>query len=224
MAGDDPETSAVHVCGPTPPPPRFPDRLRLPLVFDPGLLTRDLEAASSGAWTRHVARQNYDGDWSVIPLRAPAGESHPIRIAFPNPDARSFVDTPQLEGCDYFRDVLGAFRCPLRGVRLMRLGPGSCIKEHTDVDLGFEDGTVRMHIPVVTNDAVEFLLNGERAVLAAGSVWYLRLSDPHSVANRGSTDRVHLVIDAEVDGWIEALFESALRQAAKADHDARSED
>ena len=73
MAGDDPETSAVHVCGPTPPPPRFPDRLRLPLVFDPGLLTRDLEAASSGAWTRHVARQNYDGDWSVIPLRGKAG-------------------------------------------------------------------------------------------------------------------------------------------------------
>jgi hypothetical protein len=45
--------------------------------------------------------------------------------------------------------------------------------------------------------------------MAAGSSWYLRLSDPHSVANRGLTDRVHLVIDAVVNDWIGALFERA---------------
>jgi hypothetical protein len=41
----------------------------------------------------------------------------------------------------------------------------------------------------------------------------LRLSDPHSVANRGADARVHLVIDAVVDPWIEALFASALAEA-----------
>ncbi len=35
---------------------------------------------------------------------------------------------------------------------------------------------------------------------------YLRLSDPHSVVNRGDTDRVHLVIDAPVNDWIESLL------------------
>ena len=31
---------------------------------------------------------------------------------------------------------------------------------------------------------------------------YLRLSDPHSVANNGAADRVHLVIDAEMNDWL----------------------
>jgi hypothetical protein len=212
MIQDDPGTQAGAVYGPLVAPPRFPDRLRLPLTFDPGLLVRDLGGLASTGWIRHYVKQNYDGDWSVIPLRGPAGETHPLRMINSDPTARSFVDTPFLEGCGYFRQVLAGFGCALRGVRLMRLGPGSCIKEHTDYDLSFEDGTVRFHIPVVTNDGVEFYLNQHRVVLEAGSIWYLRLSDPHSVVNRGSADRVHMVIDAEVNGWVEALLETALRQ------------
>ena len=50
----------------------------------------------------------------------------------------------------------------------------------------------------------------------AGSSWYLRLSDPHSVANSGPADRVHMVIDATVNGWIEQLFETAAAAAAAA--------
>jgi hypothetical protein len=97
----------------------------------------------------------------------------------------------------------------------MRLAPGSVIKEHHDNDLSFELGMVRIHIPVVTNDDVDFRLNGVRCVMAAGSSWYLRLSDTHSVANRGASDRVRLVIDAAVNDWVEALFErAAQRQAA----------
>ena len=89
----------------------------------------------------------------------------------------------------------------------MRLAPGSVIKEHRDHDLSFEQGMVRIHIPVVTNEGVDFRLNGLRCVMPAGSSWYLRLSDPHSVANRGADDRVHLVIDAGVNDWVAALFE-----------------
>lgn len=50
--------------------------------------------------------------------------------------------------------------------------------------------------------------------MPAGSTWYLRLSDPHSVANRGLSERVHLVIDAAVDGWLTDLFERTLPAAA----------
>jgi hypothetical protein len=91
----------------------------------------------------------------------------------------------------------------------MRLTPGSVIKEHNDMDLSFEDGTVRIHVPVVTNADVEFYLNRIRVVLDAGSAWYLRLSDPHSVVNRGSSDRVHMVIDAEVNRWVEDILKAA---------------
>jgi Aspartyl/Asparaginyl beta-hydroxylase len=194
--------------------PRFPDRLRLPLAFDPVRLARDLARLSSNEWVSHYVRQNYEGDWSVVALRSPAGETHPIRMINADPTAREFVDTPLLHACDYFREVLAAFECPLRVVRLMRLTPGSRIKEHTDIDLSFEDGMVRIHIPVTTSDEVEFYLNRSRVVLEAGSAWYLRLSDPHAVFNGGSADRVHLVIDANVNGWMEALFDSALQQAS----------
>jgi hypothetical protein len=51
-------------------------------------------------------------------------------------------------------------------------------------------------------------------VLEAGSAWYLRLSDPHTVFNGGGADRVHMVIDADVNDWVEALFDSALRQSS----------
>ena len=188
---------------------KFPDRLCLPLRFDPALLVHDLANLSSAAWVRHYVRQNYEGDWSVIALRAPAGETHPIRMINADPTCRNFVDTPLLDACPYFREVMDTFQAPLRNVRLMRLAAGSAIKEHEDLDLSFEDGKVRLHIPVVTSDRVEFMLNRTRVVLEAGSCWYLRLTDPHSVANRGSEDRVHLVIDAHVNDWIGRVFEEA---------------
>jgi hypothetical protein len=191
-------------------PSRFPDRLRLPLAFDPDRLAEDLERLSATPWTRHFVRQNYDGDWSVIPLRSPAGARHPIQMIYSDPACRSFEDTALLDGCPYFREVLGAFACPLRAVRLMRLASGSVIKTHTDHELSFEEGMVRMHVPVATNDGVEFLLNGTPVVMEAGSCWYLRLSDPHSVSNGGSTGRVHLVVDAFVNDWVEAVFEAAV--------------
>jgi hypothetical protein len=193
---------------------KFPDRLRLPLRFDPASLARDLATLSSTAWVRHYVRANYEGDWSVIPLRAPAGETHPIRMINAHPTCRDFVDTPLLDPCPYFREIMATFNAPLHNVRLMRLTAGSVIKEHFDHDLSFEDGKVRLHIPVITNDAVDFRLNGMRVAMDAGSCWYLRLSDPHSVANRGSEDRVHLVIDAEANDWIAGVFEEALAAAA----------
>jgi hypothetical protein len=187
----------------------FPDRLKLPFHFDPVLLARDLASLSSTEWTNHFVRQNYEGNWSAKPLRSGKGETHPLRMIYSDPACREFVDTPLLQRCAYFQQVLGKFQCELRCVRLMRLGPGSQIKEHTDVDLDFEAGMVRIHVPVVTSDLVEFYLNQTRVVLEAGSCWYLRLSDPHRVSNHGSTDRVHLVIDAFVNDWVKELFTAA---------------
>jgi Aspartyl/Asparaginyl beta-hydroxylase len=187
----------------------LPDRLRLPFDFDPALLARDLEGLRAVGWIKHYVQQNYDGDWSVIALRGKAGATHPVMMIYADPICRDFADTPMLAACPYFRQVLDTFEAPLRAVRLMRLTAGSVIKEHTDHELSFEEGTVRIHVPVVTNAEVEFYLNRNRVVLEAGSSWYLRLSDPHSVANRGTADRVHMVIDAEVNEWVRRVLETA---------------
>jgi Aspartyl/Asparaginyl beta-hydroxylase len=187
----------------------LPDRLRLPFTFDAGLLARDLDGLSAVGWIQHFVRQNYDGDWSVIPLRGQAGAKHPVMMIYSDPTCTDFADTPMLAACPYFRQVLDTFQAPLRAVRLMRLTPGSVIKEHNDLELSFEEGTVRIHVPVVTNPGVEFYLNRSRVVLDAGSAWYLRLSDPHSVVNCGTTDRVHMVIDAEVNRWVADILKAA---------------
>lgn len=62
--------------------PVFPDRLRLPLDFDPTRLAADMAAISAGSWIAHFVTQNYDGDWSVIPLRGPAGARHPVQMSY----------------------------------------------------------------------------------------------------------------------------------------------
>jgi hypothetical protein len=184
----------------------FPDRLRLPLSFDPDLLVRDLASLSSVDWIAHFVKQNYEGDWSVIPLRGVAGAKHPVMMIYSDPTATAFEDAPMLAACPYFREVLGAFACEVQCVRLMRLTPGSVIKEHRDHDLDIESGAARVHIPITTNDAVEFELNRRRIEMSPGSAWYLRLSDPHRVANKGTADRVHLVVDLVVNDWLTSLL------------------
>jgi hypothetical protein len=191
----------------------YPDRLQLPLSFDPGLLRRDLDILSATPWTAHFVQQNYEGDWSVIPLRCAAGASHPIQMIYSDPTATVFVDTPMLGRCAYFQAVIAAFACEVRSVRLMRLTPGSVIKEHTDLDLDVEGGAARIHIPVITNPDVEFLLNGRRVEMKEGQAWCLRLSDPHAVANRGTADRVHLVLDLVANDWLMGFFEQARIEA-----------
>jgi hypothetical protein len=96
----------------------------------------------------------------------------------------------------------------------MRLTPGSVIREHSDHDLDAEGGMARVHIQITSNPGVEFELNRLRVVMAPGEAWYLRLSDPHRVANRGGSDRVHLVADLVVNDWLTDLLRRS--QAARA--------
>lgn len=185
------------------------DRLKLPFQFDRTKLQEDLSRLQGTDWIQHFVKQNYEGDWSVIPLRGPAGATHPVMMIYPNPTCKDFEDTPFLAQCPYFQEVLATFQCPLEAVRLMNLTPGSIIKEHTDHDLAFEDGAARLHIPIQTNDQVDFRLNGSQVAMREGECWYLRLADPHSVANRGDADRVHLVVDTLVDDWLGGVFRTA---------------
>ncbi len=180
----------------------WPDRVRLPLAFDPAPLVADIQALERGDWTEHFVKQNYDGEWSALPLRASATARHPIQMIYPAPGVTEFVDTDWRARMPGMSAVIDAFACPVRTVRLMRLAAGSVIKEHEDFELDVADGFARIHVPVVTNPDVDFRLNGERVVMAPGEAWYLRLSDRHSVTNGGNTARVHLVIDLVVDDWL----------------------
>jgi quercetin dioxygenase-like cupin family protein len=188
----------------------LPDRIKLPVTFDPTLLARDLKTLGDSEWIDHFLTDRYDGDWNVLPLRGPEGAIHPVMMIATTPGMKEFVDVPALDSCPYFRSVIESFGAEVRGVRLLRLTPGSVIKEHTDHEYTGDDGTLRIHIPVITNPDVVFLLNGTRIVMEAGSAWVLRLNDPHSVANNGATNRVHMLVDLTMNDRLAA----ALRDAA----------
>lgn len=191
--------------------PMLPDRIRLPIDHDVDRLRADLDAVTGAAagWVEHHVRQNYEGDWSVLPLRHVAGAVHPILQIHSDPGATGYEDGALMAHAPYIRSILAGLACPLQAVRLMRLAPGSVIKPHRDHDLAAEWGAARLHLPIVTNDRVDFRLNDISVAMTPGSLWYLRLSDPHSVANDGTTDRVHLVIDCIVDDGLAAMLLNA---------------
>src|SRR5262245_24022057 len=104
------------------------DRLRLPLRFDPVAMQRDLERLETDELLEHCVQQHYTGRWSVVPLRASATATHPVMMIYSDPNCKDFVDTPLLQRCPYFQEVLATFQCPLEAARLMRLAAGSVIK------------------------------------------------------------------------------------------------
>lgn len=183
------------------------DRIKLPLTFNATRMAAEANelAGSHIDWIDHFVTRNFVGNWSVIPLRANRTAEHPVMMIYSDPNSDDYVDTPFLAQSPYLQEVLASFQTTLYSARLMRLTSGSQIKEHRDHDLDVESGTVRLHVPVVTNPDVHFLLNGERVVMEAGSCWYLRLSDPHAVRNEGA-DRIHLVVDMAVNDWLAGVL------------------
>lgn len=177
---------------------------RLNVKFEAARLQEDLDTILTSDYVPHFNTAYYVGDWSAVPLRSIGGRADQI---YPDPTAKqSFADTPLLQRCDYIRDVLGFFACPQQAVRFLRLKAGSTIKPHRDHELGFEDGEVRLHVPVRTNPDVHFILDGQRIVMGEGECWYNNFNLVHSVENRGTTDRIHLVIDCVVNEWLRALL------------------
>ncbi|MDJ0654924.1 MAG: aspartyl/asparaginyl beta-hydroxylase domain-containing protein [Xanthomonadales bacterium] len=184
--------------------------IRLPLRFDPAALKRDLQRVPDDGWVMHFVQYNYEGEWSGVALRGPAGAIHPIQQLTANPGTQAWSNTALYRSCPYFARVMESFRCELLSVRLLRLGPGSMIREHTDHSLSFEDGEVRLHVPVQTNPNIRFWLENQLIPLRAGETWYLNVNLPHRVENLSDEYRVHLVLDCVVNDWLR-------RQAGLAD-------
>jgi len=178
---------------------------KLPFQFEPIGLKTDLAQLHATDWVSHFNKGYFEGDWTGVALRSVGGLSGQL---YPDPQAKgSFADTPILGRCPNIRAALTSLNCPLRSVRLLKLEVGSLIKEHRDYDLGYEKEQLRLHVPVTTNPDVDFFLDGHRLNLNEGECWYLDLSLPHWVENRGSSDRIHLVIDCELNEWLGDLIQ-----------------
>lgn len=179
---------------------------RLPLRFDVEALERETDGLAPDLWVPHFNQAQYEGDWSGVALRSVGGVQKQL---YPDPTAQDdFAATPVLRESAVFSSALDAFRCRLLSARLLRLGPGARISEHRDYRLGYDDGEVRIHVPISTHPGVEFLHEGRRIDMQPGEAWYLDLNLPHAVTNDGDAARVHLVVDCVVDEWVTAQLEA----------------
>lgn len=177
---------------------------KLPLSFDPQLLQADLQGIAPGEWVTHFNQNYFEGEWTGIALRSVGGNPN---LLYPDPNAVGDVaDTPLLKRCPNIQRALETIECRITSARLLKLSPGSRIREHRDYDLGFAAGEIRLHVPVTTDAKVEFLLACERIDMNEGECWYLDFSQPHCVDNRSSSDRIHLVIDCAVNEWLLGFF------------------
>jgi quercetin dioxygenase-like cupin family protein len=185
-----------------------PDRVRLPLQFDVAALAAEATAIPADDWVPHFNQSVYEGAWTGVALRSVGGVAQQL---YPDPAARApFADTDLLMRCPAYRLALGEFRCPIMAARLLALAPGALIKEHRDYQLGWDDGEIRVHVPILTAGGVTFDLDGRPVELGPGEAWYLDLNRPHRAANGSSLTRVHLVVDCVVDHWLTDLMARAL--------------
>jgi hypothetical protein len=198
MTTSAPRDDAVH------------DRILLPISFDAERMRQEVHALKLGDYVYY----------NVLPLRAPAHMVDPSLAPPPVADDYAdgswteWLDTPALEASRYLSSVVDTFRAHSKVtlVRLLRLAPGGIVDEHTDPTLGLhiENSVIRLTIPVVTNDAVEFYLNDIRVPMKPGECWYLRFTDPHRIINAGPTERINMSIDMIPNEWVRALVNRGL--------------
>ncbi len=179
--------------------------LRLPFLFDVRRLECDLENIDEEMWMAHVNTTAYTGEWRCVPLRSVDGRSdHILSLS-----GMHYDDTAILERCTYFREVIDNFECEKLSVRLMAMAPGSRILMHRDHGTSFEDGVVRLHVPIITAPEVLFTVADEDVHFAAGHAWYLNANCPHGVTNESTRPRIHLMLDCIANPWLERVFMEA---------------
>jgi hypothetical protein len=188
----------------------LPSAVRLAPSFDPDRLSAELTVLTQDTW-RHQrtyseegASDPYPADWRVLSLRSPGGDDNRTDAGGPGP--APFANTRRLTAAPYLAGLLASLPPGVRSARLMSLAPGASVDTHRDTPLGFGFGMVRLHVPLVTNPDAVLVLDGEKHCWQPGTFWYGDFSRPHSIANTGDVNRVHLVIDTALSQPLLELF------------------
>lgn len=119
----------------------------------------------------------------------------------------TFYPNDALKKCPYMLSIFETFKCRVETFRIHTLDAGAKIKKHIDSGYSFEQGKVRLHIPVYTNDKVELLLNDEPVKMKEGECWYCNFNIHHEVKNNSDQPRAHIILDCIVNDWLTGVFE-----------------
>lgn len=179
-------------------------KLAINFEIDFQALAIELASIAESEWIAHVNKRVYQGDWSVVPLRALAEfyDLHPILQSFNIESEGDWQDLPRLAQLPEINNIVKQVKCPQKAVRLMKLEPDANIFPHVDHGLSVENGQARLHVPLQHNDDVEFHCANSRLAMGVGELWYVNADQEHWVKNSGSTSRINLVIDVDANSWL----------------------
>ncbi len=86
------------------------------------------------------------------------------------------------------------------------LSPAAFLHPHRDLTGASMNNRLRFHVPIITNENVDFRVSHERIRMQPGECWCLDTSYLHSVLNGGDATRVHIVIECNVNDKIRAML------------------
>jgi hypothetical protein len=106
----------------------------------------------------------------------------------------------------------GYARAAFPRVMLARMGPGGVIHPHRDTNPAAQ-WPHKIHVPLVTNPDVTFFVDDVPYHFAEGEAVEVNNMADHAVANRGPTDRIHLIfeyfdLDQPEPEWLEPLVQA----------------
>lgn len=188
----------------------LPAAVRLTPTFDTDRLQAEVGHLTRLTWARQrTYTEQGEGlespvDWRVLALRNQGGDEQ--RTDAGGPGTAPFTNTRWLDSTPYLAEVLASLPRGMRAARLMSLAPGAQVGTHRDTPMGLPYGMVRLHIPIVTNDGAVLVLDGDTHCWKPGTFWYGDFSRPHSIANSGPSNRIHLVIDTALTPELLDLF------------------
>lgn len=172
--------------------------LKLPVTFDADTIAAEVAALPSSAWVSHPT--GYRGN-EAVRLVTPLGQATDQFLG-------AMAPTPYLDQCDGIRRAMAELGAVWGRSRLMALAAGCEVPRHIDLNYHWRTH-LRIHIPVVTNSGVLFTCGDETVHMGAGECWIFDSFRWHSVANRGSERRVHLVLDTVGGGILPDLMRAA---------------
>jgi hypothetical protein len=164
--------------------------------MDIGVPLRELGAYNIDALRTAIALRD-EAAWLDNTHRQQAYDVHQMTHSL----VMIFTDTSQWPALEVQRqkgwDLLAESALPLMHQILADhypLGPGGVIKPHRDSHPSFHYGH-RIHVPVVSNPRVRFMLDGRPYKLEVGQAYEINNQLTHSVMNKGVEARIHFIFD-----------------------------
>jgi len=183
---------------------------RLPLQINAARLQSEIAALPEISWAGTGGRVGVHRAAQAIFLRgyAPAEGAKPIE------------DREQLAELPYAAEIITKIiPAPAQRCLLARLPSGARVTGHIDLAPYFSK-TVRIHVPVITNDEAWMYCAGVTYRMRPGEVWALNNSATHGVWNAHATDaRTHLICDFLLSDELRALLTGAERDLGAANAD-----